>query len=39
MLANAAVRTQGKTMPSTPYTYTSPDDPAREDEGLFGPAG
>src|SRR5512140_36154 len=23
-------------MPSTPYTYTSPDDPAREDEGLFG---
>lgn len=20
-----------------PYTYTSPDDPAREDEGLFGP--
>jgi uncharacterized protein (DUF2236 family) len=21
----------------TPYTYTSPDDPAREDEGLFGP--
>ncbi len=24
-------------MPSTPYTYTSPDDPAREDEGLFGP--
>src|SRR5258707_5422227 len=38
MLANAAVRTQGETMPSTPYTYTSPDDPAREDEGLFGPA-
>src|SRR5260221_9402736 len=37
MLANAAVRTQGKTMPSTPYTYTSPDDPAREDGGLFGP--
>jgi hypothetical protein len=34
----AAVRTDaGKTMPSTPYTYTSPDDPAREDEGLFGP--
>jgi uncharacterized protein (DUF2236 family) len=25
------------TMPYTPYTYTSPDDPAREDEGLFGP--
>jgi len=25
-------------MPYTPYTYTSPDDPAREDEGLFGPA-
>ena len=24
-------------MPSTPYTYTSPDDPGREDEGLFGP--
>ena len=24
-------------MPSAPYTYTSPDDPAREDEGLFGP--
>jgi uncharacterized protein (DUF2236 family) len=24
-------------MPSTPYGYTSPDDPAREDEGLFGP--
>jgi uncharacterized protein (DUF2236 family) len=24
-------------MPYTPYTYTSPDDPAREDEGLFGP--
>ena len=21
----------------TPYTYTSPDDPAREDDGLFGP--
>jgi hypothetical protein len=37
MLASAAVRTRGKTMPSTPYTYTSPDDPAREDEGLFGP--
>src|SRR5215469_15448143 len=37
MLASAAVRTQGKTMPSAPYTYTSPDDPAREDEGLFGP--
>src|SRR5260370_19298267 len=30
--------TLGKTMPYTPYTYTSPDDPAREDEGLFGPA-
>lgn len=25
-------------MPATPCTYTSPDDPAREDEGLFGPA-
>jgi len=25
-------------MPSTPYTYTNPDDPGREDEGLFGPA-
>ncbi len=24
-------------MPYTPYTYTSPYDPAREDEGLFGP--
>jgi len=24
-------------MPATPYTYTSPDDPGREDEGLFGP--
>src|SRR6266571_1366384 len=24
-------------MASTPYTYTSPDDPAREDDGLFGP--
>ena len=24
-------------MPSTPYTYTCPDDRAREDEGLFGP--
>ena len=24
-------------MPYTPYAYTSPDDPAREDEGLFGP--
>jgi uncharacterized protein (DUF2236 family) len=24
-------------MPSAPYTYTWPDDPAREDEGLFGP--
>ena len=23
-------------MPYTPYTYTSPDDPTREDEGLFG---
>ncbi len=23
-------------MPYTPYTYTSPDDPAREDDGLFG---
>ena len=20
-----------------PYTYTSPDDPGREDDGLFGP--
>ena len=30
--------TRGRqTMPSTPYTYTSPDDPSREDEGLFGP--
>src|SRR5215467_14536626 len=29
--------TAGKAMPHTPYTYTSPDDPAREDEGLFGP--
>jgi hypothetical protein len=26
-----------KTMPYPPYTYTSPDDPAREDDGLFGP--
>ena len=24
-------------MASTPYMYTSPDDPGREDEGLFGP--
>src|SRR5215471_5804224 len=24
-------------MPSSPYTYTSPDNPARDDEGLFGP--
>ena len=24
-------------MPSTPYRYTSPFDPAREDDGLFGP--
>ena len=24
-------------MPFTPYTYTNPDDPDREDEGLFGP--
>ena len=24
-------------MPSTPYTYTSPDNPGREGEGLFGP--
>jgi uncharacterized protein (DUF2236 family) len=24
-------------MPYTPYTYTRPDDPAREDDGLFGP--
>jgi len=24
-------------MPATPYTYTRPDDPAREDDGLFGP--
>jgi len=24
-------------MPYTPYTYTSPFDPAREDDGLFGP--
>jgi uncharacterized protein (DUF2236 family) len=24
-------------MPFTPYTCTSPDDPAREDDGLFGP--
>ncbi len=23
-------------MPYTPYTYTSPDDPGREDDGLFG---
>jgi uncharacterized protein (DUF2236 family) len=35
---SAAVWTDvGKTMPYTPYTYTSPDDPAREDGGLFGP--
>jgi uncharacterized protein (DUF2236 family) len=26
-----------KTMRFTPYTCTSPDDPGREDEGLFGP--
>src|SRR5215813_9178347 len=25
------------TTPFTPYTCTSPDDPGREDEGLFGP--
>jgi uncharacterized protein (DUF2236 family) len=24
-------------MPYTPYRYTSPDDPARDDDGLFGP--
>jgi uncharacterized protein (DUF2236 family) len=24
-------------MPYTPYVYTGPDDPAREDDGLFGP--
>jgi uncharacterized protein (DUF2236 family) len=24
-------------MPSTPYTYTSPYDPDRDDDGLFGP--
>lgn len=24
-------------MPSTSYTYTSPNDPARDDDGLFGP--
>jgi uncharacterized protein (DUF2236 family) len=24
-------------MTHTPYTYTSPDDPARDDDGLFGP--
>ena len=24
-------------MPATPYTYTSADDPGREDDGLFGP--
>jgi uncharacterized protein (DUF2236 family) len=24
-------------MPFAPYTFTSPDDPAREDDGLFGP--
>jgi uncharacterized protein (DUF2236 family) len=24
-------------MPYTPYAYTSPDDPARDDDGLFGP--
>jgi uncharacterized protein (DUF2236 family) len=24
-------------MPFTPYTFTSPDDPGREDDGLFGP--
>jgi uncharacterized protein (DUF2236 family) len=24
-------------MPYTPYTYTHPDDPGREDDGLFGP--
>src|ERR1700691_5388087 len=24
-------------MPYTPYTYTDPDDPAREDDGLFAP--
>src|SRR5437867_1250475 len=27
----------GLTMPFTPYTCTSPDDPGREDNGLFGP--
>ena len=27
----------GKTTPFTPYSYTHPDDPGREDEGLFGP--
>ena len=25
-------------MPRTPYSYTSPHDPARDDDGLFGPA-
>jgi len=25
------------TMPFTPYTFTSPEDPGREDQGLFGP--
>src|SRR5690348_7672281 len=24
-------------MPFVPYTFTEPDDPAREDDGLFGP--
>jgi uncharacterized protein (DUF2236 family) len=28
---------QEMTMASTPYPYTSPYDPGREDEGLFGP--
>src|SRR5205085_2573826 len=27
----------GDTMASTPYRYTSPFDPARDDDGLFGP--
>jgi uncharacterized protein (DUF2236 family) len=37
-MACGVVRTDaGKKMLQTPYTYTSPEDPDRADDGLFGP--
>jgi uncharacterized protein (DUF2236 family) len=37
MVAGSSGLTLGKIMPYTPYTYTSPHDPARADSGFFGP--